>query len=45
MRKAGVHVYAFDAGAIAKDLGDLRLVNTIMLGAIADHLPFRNNFV
>ncbi len=40
MRKAGVHVYAFDAGAIAKDLGDLRLVNTIMLGAIADHLPF-----
>jgi indolepyruvate ferredoxin oxidoreductase beta subunit len=40
MREAGVNVYAFDAGAIALELGDLRLVNTVMLGAIADHLPF-----
>ena len=40
MRAAGIHVYAFDAGAIAMRLGELRLVNTIMLGAIADHLPF-----
>lgn len=40
MRAAGVNVYAFDAGAIALELGDLRLVNTVMLGAIADHLPF-----
>ena len=40
MRKAGVRVFDFDAGAIAKDLGEMRLVNTIMLGAIADHLPF-----
>ncbi len=40
MRAAGVTVYDFDAGAIARDLGDLRLVNTIMLGAIADFLPF-----
>ncbi|RAU20571.1 indolepyruvate oxidoreductase [Paramagnetospirillum kuznetsovii] len=40
MRAAGVTVYDFDAGAIARDLGDLKLVNTIMLGAIADFLPF-----
>lgn len=40
MRAAGVTVYDFDAGAIARDLGDLRLVNTVMLGAIADYLPF-----
>ena len=40
MRAAGVNVCAFDAGAIAMELGDIRLVNTIMLGAIADHLPF-----
>ena len=40
MRAAGVTVYDFDAGAIARELGDLRLVNTIMLGAIADFLPF-----
>lgn len=40
MRANGVNVFAFDAGAIARELGDLRLVNTIMLGAIADHLPF-----
>ena len=31
---------AFDAGAIARELGNLKLVNTVMLGAIADHLPF-----
>jgi indolepyruvate ferredoxin oxidoreductase beta subunit len=40
MRAAGVTVYDFDAGAIARDLGDLKLINTIMLGAIADYLPF-----
>jgi indolepyruvate ferredoxin oxidoreductase beta subunit len=40
MRAAGVAVVDFDAGAIARDLGDLRLINTVMLGAIADHLPF-----
>ncbi|WP_173979570.1 indolepyruvate oxidoreductase subunit beta [Magnetospirillum sp. UT-4] len=40
MRAAGVTVYDFDAGAIARDLGDLKLVNTVMLGAIADYLPF-----
>ena len=40
MRAAGVTVYDFDAGAIARSLGDLRLINTVMLGAIADYLPF-----
>lgn len=40
MRAAGIKVHAFDAGEIARELGDLKLVNTIMLGAIADVLPF-----
>lgn len=40
MRKSGARVYAFDASAIANGLGDIRLGNTVMLGAIADHLPF-----
>ncbi|MCW8836351.1 MAG: indolepyruvate oxidoreductase subunit beta [Rhodospirillales bacterium] len=40
MRKAGIEVFDFDAGAIARELGDLRMVNTIMMGAIADRLPF-----
>jgi len=40
MRAAGVKVFAFDAGTIAKELGEMRLINTIMLGAIAEHLPF-----
>jgi len=40
MRAAGVTTYDFDAGAIARSLGDLRLINTIMLGGIADYLPF-----
>lgn len=40
MEAAGVTVYDFDAGEIARDLGDLRLITTIMLGAIADYLPF-----
>lgn len=40
MKAAGVHVVAFDATTIAQGLGDIRLGNTVMLGAIADHLPF-----
>lgn len=40
MRKSGARVFAFDASAIANGLGDIRLGNTVMLGAIADHLPF-----
>ena len=37
---AGIEVHAFDAGALAEHLGNLKLVNTIMLGAISDYLPF-----
>lgn len=33
-------VHAFDAGHIAIKLGDRRLINTIMLGAISEQLPF-----
>jgi indolepyruvate ferredoxin oxidoreductase beta subunit len=40
MRSAGAKVHAFDATAIAMELGEMRLGNTVMLGAIADHLPF-----
>ncbi|MFA7269771.1 MAG: indolepyruvate oxidoreductase subunit beta [Sterolibacterium sp.] len=40
MRKAGIDTVSFDAASIAAGLGDLRLGNTVMLGAIADHLPF-----
>ncbi len=40
IRQAGVDVHAFDAGAIARELGNFRLVNTVMLGAIARYLPF-----
>lgn len=40
MRALGIRVHSFDANAIAMELGDLRLGNTVMLGAMADHLPF-----
>lgn len=40
MRESGVAVQDFDAGAVAQRLGDIRLVNSVMLGAIADTLPF-----
>ena len=40
IRKCGNKVVAFDATSIAQALGDIRLGNTVMLGAIADHLPF-----
>lgn len=40
IRQNGNKVVAFDATVIAQDLGDIRLGNTVMLGAIADHLPF-----
>jgi indolepyruvate ferredoxin oxidoreductase beta subunit len=40
VRGQGYEVRDFDAGEIARRLGDLRLVNTIMLGAISDDLPF-----
>jgi indolepyruvate ferredoxin oxidoreductase beta subunit len=40
MRATGANVHAFDAAAIAMALGERRLINTVMLGAIADYLPF-----
>ncbi|MDR2014141.1 MAG: indolepyruvate oxidoreductase subunit beta [Azoarcus sp.] len=40
VRERGLEVHDFDAGEIARGLGDLRLINTIMLGAISDGLPF-----
>ncbi|WP_374326961.1 indolepyruvate oxidoreductase subunit beta [Azonexus sp.] len=40
MRDGAGPVVAFDATSIALELGDIRLGNTVMLGAIADHLPF-----
>ena len=40
LKAMGIQVQAFDAGAIATELGNQKLVNTIMLGAIADFLPF-----
>lgn len=40
MQKLGNKVVAFDASSIAREIGDIRLGNTVMLGAIADYLPF-----
>lgn len=40
MRHLGIDVHALDANAAALALGDLRLGNSVMLGAIASHLPF-----
>lgn len=45
MRARGVHTVSFNAAIIARELGDLRLGNTVMLGAIADHLPFSPDVV
>ncbi len=40
MRTLGLAVYAFDASSLAQQLGNIRLGNTVMLGASADRLPF-----
>lgn len=40
MRELGIEVHAFDATALAQQLGNVRLGNTVMLGAMADRLPF-----
>jgi indolepyruvate ferredoxin oxidoreductase beta subunit len=45
MHARGVRTVSFDAARIARELGDLRLGNTVMLGAIADHLPFSPDVV
>ena len=40
MRADGVHVVELDARSIAARLGDVRLANSVMLGAAAATLPF-----
>lgn len=40
MRALGIELYAFDATTLAQQLGNIRLGNTVMLGAMADRLPF-----
>ncbi|MDD5175429.1 MAG: indolepyruvate oxidoreductase subunit beta [Sterolibacterium sp.] len=40
MHKSGINTLSFDAASIAGSFGDLRLGNTVMLGVIADQLPF-----
>jgi indolepyruvate ferredoxin oxidoreductase beta subunit len=40
IRARGYTVHAFDAMDIAMRLGEIRLGNTVMLGALGDHLPF-----
>jgi indolepyruvate ferredoxin oxidoreductase beta subunit len=40
IRARGYEVRAFDAMAIAMELGEIKLGNTVMLGALGDHLPF-----
>ncbi len=40
MQALGIEGHAFDASAMALELGNIRLGNTVMLGAMADRLPF-----
>ena len=40
MRAAGVDVVELDARAVAAELGDVRLANSVMLGAASGSLPF-----
>lgn len=40
MRALGIELYSFDATTLAQQLGNIRLGNTVMLGAMADRLPF-----
>ncbi len=37
---AGTRFFSFDASTIAKELGNIWLGKTVMLGAISNHLPF-----
>lgn len=45
IRAAGNRMAPIDAGGIAKELGNARLVNSVMLGAVADALPFEPGVV
>lgn len=40
MRAMGVDVTELDAREVAARLGDVRLANSVMLGAVAGNLPF-----
>ena len=40
MRETGTQVFTVDATAIAKEIGDARLGNSVMLGKISEYLPF-----
>ena len=42
MRTRGIKVIAVDADQIAAELGNPRLVNTILLGVLSNYLPFDN---
>lgn len=39
MQKQGIQHHHFSAGKIAESFDNMKLVNTIMIGAVADHLP------
>ncbi|TAN55301.1 MAG: indolepyruvate oxidoreductase subunit beta [Rhodospirillales bacterium] len=39
IRAAGTRMVPIDAGGIAREMGNPRLINSIMLGAVADVLP------
>lgn len=40
MRALGLALHSFDATSLALELGNIRLGNTVMLGAMSDRLPF-----
>ena len=40
MRALGANVLELDARGVASEIGDVRLANSVMLGAAADSLPF-----
>lgn len=39
LRAAGIEAHGIDAGAIAREIGDPRLANSVMLGAASGFLP------
>ena len=45
MQRKGIKLHAFDAGVIARELGNFRLVNTVMLGAVSDYMPFASEIL
>jgi len=40
-----IHSHALEAGRLASRMGDYRLVNSIMLGATANYLPFASDLL